>query len=464
MPPKLARVLRNEAVMPAFPTVDDALVSRYDVAGPRYTSYPPVPVWRTDATVDDRRQALASVRRERGLALYIHLPFCESRCRFCGCNVVIAKDRTRADAYVEQIHSEFRSVLELWGPDRPRLRSLHLGGGTPTFLRPRQLRDLIQPILAEFEMDEDREFALEAEPSVTTVDQLAMLADLGFDRISFGVQDLDEAVLTIVDRPGRRRQVAMLTQEARDLGFRSVNYDFIYGLPGQGHDRWRETIRGLIELEPDRVAIYSFAFLPEQRPHQKRLARFHIPAGRAKLELFGQAYEDLLMGGYVPVGMDHFALPSDSLAVAQRQGTLGRNFQGYTTHSEAEVLGLGMSAISDIGGWYLQNPGVLQQYSRAVEAGEWAPARAWRRTSEDDRRRRVIHGLMCNFRVPFQSGDLAELRNELQTLTGPQYRDLLEVSLDGIRLTPMGRIFVRNVAMVFDPYLEDPRGRYSRTV
>ncbi|HJL44065.1 MAG TPA: oxygen-independent coproporphyrinogen III oxidase [Myxococcales bacterium LLY-WYZ-16_1] len=452
------------ALAPAFPAVDEALVSRYDVAGPRYTSYPPVPVWRTDTRADDRIQALQQARTDKGLALYVHLPFCESRCRFCGCNVVVAKDRDRAEAYIDRVLQEFQSVLDLWGDRRPRLRSLHLGGGTPTFLREDQLNRLLRPMLDAFELDEDKEFALEAEPSVTTESQLKALADLGFDRISFGVQDLDESVLEMVERPSRRRQVQALTEAARSLGFRSVNYDFIYGLPGQVPERWAETLEGLLELQPDRVAIYSFAYLPEQRPHQKRLGRFWMPTGPDKLGLFAQAYRRLLRGGYRAVGMDHFALPSDSLAVAQREGSLGRNFQGYTTHSEAEVLGLGMSAISDIGGWYLQNPSVLRAYDQGVETGRWAPARAWRRSREDDRRRRVIQGLMCNFQVHFREGDVAALRSELQRLAEPEYRDLVNVSFDGLDLTPLGRIFVRNVAMVFDDYSTDRQSPYSRTV
>jgi oxygen-independent coproporphyrinogen-3 oxidase len=421
-------------------------------------------VWTRDFGAESRLRAVATARVDRGLGLYVHIPFCESRCRFCGCNVVVAKDRDRADPYIDQVLRELDLTLAHLPKGHHTVRSLHLGGGTPTFLTTDQLTRLIQGVTRHFDVAPDAEFALEAEPTVTTEEQLETLAALGFNRVSFGVQDLNPQVLQVVSRPRAEGALPGLVDRARSLGFRSVNFDLIYGLPNQTAGRWYQTIQRVIELRPDRLAVYSFAFLPDQRTHQRSLAKYPRPSGIDKIQLFAEAYEALCSAGYQPVGMDHFALPEDELAIAQSEGRLGRNFQGYTTQWDMDILGLGVSAISDVGGAFFQNPPVLRGYEKMIQ-GDFRPERGWWRTPDDERRRRVIQDLMCNFAADIQPGDVAVLRSELETLTDPAYADLVRVGRDRIELTSLGRIFVRNVAMVFDHYLPAQAGQsFSRTV
>ncbi|MGF1508728.1 MAG: oxygen-independent coproporphyrinogen III oxidase [Myxococcota bacterium] len=445
--------------------MDEAFVNRYDVSGPRYTSYPTVPVWSREFGAADRASALGRCRVGQGIGMYVHIPFCERRCAYCGCNVVIARDRDRAELYIDRVLQELEDTLPLLPSEPVTIKAMHLGGGTPTFLRPMQLQRLVKGLMKPFERAPGAEFALEAEPTVTSEAHLEVLAELGFNRISFGVQDFDPQVLKIVSRARADDALPRLVETSRRLGFKSVNFDLIYGLPGQRPGRWYQSIQQVLALRPDRAAIYSFAFLPDLRTHQRPLARHPRPVGLEKVGLFAEAYEAMCSEGYVPVGMDHFALPTDDLAMAQREGRLGRNFQGYSTQWNMDILGFGVSAISDVGGAFLQNPSTLREYGRMVDARKLEPERGWKRTQDDERRRRIIQGLMCNFSAPLLLGDVQALASELEVLTRPQFADLVHVGFDRLDLTNLGRIFVRNVAMVFDAYLQgQPAQQFSRTV
>jgi oxygen-independent coproporphyrinogen III oxidase len=441
-----------------------SVVARWDQAVPRYTSYPTIADWRFDFGAGDRLRALSQGHPERGLGVYVHVPFCRSRCRFCGCNVVVARDQKRGDGFVQTALDELRLALRPMPGDRPRLDALHFGGGTPTFLTSEQLQRLTRGILSHFRVESDVEMGLEAEPSVTTDEQLIRLAELGFRRVSFGVQDVDSRVLQIVGRPEHAENLPARMATARALAYESVNVDLIYGLPGQSPTSWEDSIDRVIGLGPDRIALFSFAFLPDRLRHQRPLAKHPRPEGEAKVDLFLRARELLFEAGYVAVGMDHFARPEDGLARALAEGRLGRNFQGYTDRALTELIGIGPSAISDVGGAYFQNPSELADYYAAVEQGEVTPARGLWRSREDDDRRSVVMELMCTGALRLGPSERRVLAPELERLRSTEFAELVGFTEHGLELTEPGRLFVRNVAAVFDRYRRAGEERFSRSV
>jgi oxygen-independent coproporphyrinogen III oxidase len=447
-----------------FPPITDEVVLRHDVPGPRYTSYPTANVWGklTPDTYAARLNEASRLEREP-LSLYFHIPFCAERCTFCGCNVVIAKDPRRADEYLEHLRLEMELVAAKLGRRR-RFAQLHFGGGTPTFLDEAQLERLWGDISSRFSAAEGAEIAIEIDPAVTSKEQLSLLRSFGFNRISMGVQDFDPAVQRAVNRIQSFESTRDLLEHARALGFSGINFDLIYGLPLQTPASWAKTLDRVLALAPDRAAVYSFAWVPNARPHQRRLAVYDRPAGAAKLELFRMAYDLFLDSGYRAIGMDHFARETDELARAQKRGTLGRNFQGYTVKAASDVVAFGVSAISDVRGAYAQNTPVMAKYYAALRAGRLATEKGIVLAGEDFARRRVISELMCNFGVELG----AELRyqRELDELRALEADGLLELIGDRVELTALGRVFVRNVAMVFDEYLRTPIAApaFSRTV
>lgn len=464
--------------------VDDAelraLIQRYDAAGPRYTSYPTAPVWREDFGPTDHAAQLAAAAAHPGdpLSVYAHLPFCEEMCTYCGCNVVITRDHSKADTYLDHLCKELVLAADLLG-DRRGLAQLHWGGGTPTFLDERQLERLLRALTDRFTLLPGAEVAVEIDPVVTRESQLRLLRQLGFNRLSLGVQDFDPQVQEAVHRvqsPERTRDVLDL---ARSLGYGGVNFDLIYGLPYQTLATWERTMERVVALRPDRLAIYSFAFVPEVRPHQKRLPVAALPTGEDKLGLFLLAYRMLTAAGYHAIGMDHFALPEDELALAQERRSLWRNFQGYTVKAAGDVLALGVTGISDVQGAFAQTTRPLSHYYEAVSAGRFATERGVRLTDDDQRRRALITQLMCNFWVDLRghSGvapnrlheepcDQDYFAPELAQLDGFRADGLLRLADGQLEVTPLGRLFVRNIAMVFDAYLKHPQARptFSRTV
>jgi len=447
----------------SLPAIPDELLRRLDVAGPRYTSYPTAPVWSDDFGPEEYARALerAAGSPAQPLSIYVHVPFCRKMCSYCGCNVVIDRTGARAARYLEALPLEIDRVASHLGTRRSVSR-LHLGGGTPTYLDEAQLARMIGALAAAFRLLPDAELSVEIDPKVTRPSQLATLRALGFRRLSLGVQDLDPRVQEAVGRVQTVEETEAAIADARRLGFASVNVDLIYGLPRQTRESWRRTLEAVVRLGPDRVATFAFAYVPSAKPHQRRLPIAELPVGRARLELLGVAQEVFARAGYRAIGIDHFALPDDELARAADRGTLGRDFQGYTAYPAGETVAFGPSAISDVGGVYAQNDRHPDRWERALRDGRLPTVRGHRLTDEDARRRALIGSLMCRFATALPP-DLADEREALL----PMARDGL-LTLDGaaLTLTPLGRLFARNVAMVFDAHLarEARDAAWSRTV
>jgi oxygen-independent coproporphyrinogen-3 oxidase len=450
-----------------FPHLSPEQVRELDVAGPRYTSYPTVPEWRDMTSADASRALAVAGAAGQPCSLYVHIPFCREMCSYCGCHVIIARDRHKMDDYLALVRREAELQRRALGLRAPISR-LHLGGGTPTTLDEGQLAELHAILTENFAIAPDAELALEIDPAITTRGQLTLLARLGFRRLSMGVQDLDPDVQRAVNRIQTEEQTRDALETARQAGFTSVNFDLIYGLPRQTPTSWQRTTERVAALRPDRISLFSFAYVPTVKPHQRRLAVVDMPLADAKLELFRIGYQGFVAGGYVPIGMDHFALPEDELARARAAGRLWRDFQGYSAgRGGAGTIALGVSAIGDVGGAYLQNVKTLPRYASALARGELPIARGWLRSADDDERRAIIGGLMCNFTVALDEDQRARYRPELERLGELAKADLCTVEGGRITLTSTGRVFVRNVAMVFDAYLDSgstAAGAFSRTV
>ncbi|MFI5402224.1 MAG: oxygen-independent coproporphyrinogen III oxidase [Planctomycetota bacterium] len=445
------------------------LVRRYDRPGPRYTSYPTALELHDGLGADAYREALeAAARRDGPLSLYVHLPFCEERCLFCGCNVVVTKHREVAERYMGFLFREIDAVGALLGRGR-KVTQLHWGGGTPTYLSPEQMRRLFGRLRERFALDRDAEIAIEVDPRVTTAEHLETLRELGFNRLSAGVQDFCADVQEAIGRHQTHRQAAALVAHARDLGFESINLDLVYGLPRQTPATFRETLARVVALRPDRLAIYSYAHIPWAKGHQRKIDAAALPSPETKLELLTLAVSELKR--YEPIGMDHFALPEDELARAAKDGTLWRNFMGYTVRRGSDLVGFGLSAIGDVDGTFFQNHRKLHAYEGASGANGLATERGYAPTPDDRLRRHVITSLMCHFRVTREDVERRfgvrfdeAFARELEALE-PLARDGL-VRVDEGGITVAERLFVRNVCMVFDACLtrHGERPRWSRTV
>jgi len=443
------------------------LLSRYDKPGPRYTSYPTAPMWRQDFDARDYRAALAAAGRspEQPLSIYVHVPFCEQMCWFCGCTTVITKRPDRADPYIDTVVQEARLVREALGAER-KVAQHHWGGGTPTFLSPRSIEKLYSGVSRLFPLEEDAEVSIEVDPRVTTREQLVVLRRLGFNRISMGVQDFDHAVQEAVHREQSFQQTRAVVDTSRELGFLSVNIDLIYGLPHQTTGSFKKTLDLVHELRPDRIACYGYAHVPWLKKHQRVIPEQAIPRGKAKLDLYLVALESFGEHGYEAIGMDHFALEGDELAVAARSGKLHRNFMGYATHPADDMVALGMSAISEVAGAFAHNYKDVGTWRAEIERGQLPTDRGLRRSEDDERRRRLILDLMCRFRVDFDDygGSEAFRRRygaELERLQPMVADGLAEVTEDSIMVTDTGRLFVRNLCMLFDAYLSAPGSTIS---
>jgi oxygen-independent coproporphyrinogen-3 oxidase len=458
---------------------DAAVVRRYDVPGPRYTSYPTAPQF-TDAIgeADYLKAARASNDDPipRPLSIYVHVPFCTSPCFYCGCTRVITRDRTAGARYLGRLHREIELQARLFDRDRS-VDQLHFGGGTPTFLNDAELADLMRFISHNFSLRGDalREYSIEVDPRTVDESRLAAIAALGFNRISLGVQDFDPDVQKAVNRMQPREDVLAVMSGARRHGFRSVSVDLIYGLPKQTEAGFARTLEQVIAARPDRVAAYSYAHLPQTFKGQTQIKTQDLCPPEVKLALLGVTIDKLTSAGYVYIGMDHFALPDDELSVALAQGSLQRNFQGYSTRAGLDLIGLGMSAIGQVGDLYVQNYRLLEEWAIALDVARLPIWRGLRLTHEDRIRRAVIQELMCRgtldmrefsrrFDLDFNSHFAAELEN-----LAPLMEDgLVEIENERITVTPLGRLLVRAIAMKFDAYLgEQTNGgarRYSRVV
>ncbi len=458
-----------------FGAITQELVARYDRPGPRYTSYPTAPQFSASFRAADYGAALgrAARRPSEPLSLYVHIPFCESRCTYCGCNVVIAPHRGPEARYLEAVEREVALAAERLG-DRRSVSQLHWGGGTPTYLAPAQCERLFMTITRHFTLAPGAEVAIEVDPCVTSDEHLATLRGLGFNRISMGVQDLDPRVQEAVNRVQSVELTRHQVELARRLGFTSVNIDLIYGLPFQTEEGFRSVARSAIqELSPDRVAVFSYAHVPWLKPHQRALEKLPLPHGWEKFRIFAAGADAFLEAGYRFIGMDHFAKPTDELARALDRGTLHRNFMGYTVLPASDLVGFGMTAIGDVGGAFVQNEKNLARYERSISAGEFAVERGLVRTGEDDLRGGVIRRLICTFGLEFEwvrqrfgVDPRTVFERELASLDAPAADGLVEVDDAGIRVLPRGRVFIRNLCMPFDAYLPREVGPklYSRTV
>ena len=459
--------------------IDPVLIRKFDITGPRYTSYPTADRFVEAFGEQDLTHALA--KRNVGgviqpLSVYVHLPFCSSLCWYCGCNKVVTKDHGRSAKYIKYLGKE----LELVGahmaaqPEAGReICQLHWGGGTPTFLSRDEMAELMQMLRERFELAPDAEVSIEVDPRSTEPGRMAFLAELGFNRVSIGVQDFDPAVQAAVHRIQGEDLTRRVVEESREAGFRSVNLDLIYGLPKQTLDSFNATLDRVLDIAPDRIALYSYAHLPALFKPQRRIHEAELPPAEAKLEIMSLAIGRLTRAGYTFIGMDHFARPDDELAVAQRQGRLQRNFMGYSTQAGADMLGFGVSAIGSIGPNYYQNEKTLEDYYERLDAGRLPVMRGLELTPDDLVRRAVIQSLICNFRVSIEAIELAWLVDfrrafaaELQELGRLEQDGLVDIQPEWIVVTPRGRLLVRAVCAVFDKYLRQRRERaaYSRVI
>jgi oxygen-independent coproporphyrinogen-3 oxidase len=446
--------------------IDNALLRRLERPAPRYTSYPTVPEWSDSFGADDYHVALSRVVTcaFESLSLYVHIPFCRELCSYCGCNVVVTRDPARVERYLDAVIAELALVAARLG-GRRALGRIHFGGGTPTFLDESQLERLWSAIVSGFSVAPGAEVAIEIDPVVTSAAQLTQLAGFGFNRISMGVQDFDPVVQAAVQRRQSIDETRVAIEHARAVGFGSVNLDLIYGLPHQTEASFARTMDAVVALAPDRVAAFSFAYLPEARPNQRRLTLAALPTGVAKLRLLAVAQEQLAAADFRAIGIDHFARPDDELARAAAAGRLWRDFQGYTTHRASATIGIGASAISDFGDAYAQNHHLLGRYESAIAAGAPATVKGRWLSDDDQRRRAVIVQLMCNGAVDLDSDGQAYFAPELAALAAEERDGLVSIRGGRLTLTALGRVFARNVAMAFDAQLAgaQPR-RFSATV
>jgi oxygen-independent coproporphyrinogen III oxidase len=453
-----------------------SLVERYDRPGPRYTSYPTAVEFHTGFGEQAYRARLATAAAiDAPLSLYLHVPFCESRCAYCGCAVIATTKRDVAATYLEYLQREIAMLAEALGTRR-RVVQCHWGGGTPTYLSPAQIATLDASVRRHFDVAPDAEKAIEIDPRVTTPRQIALLRQLGFNRLSFGVQDFDERVQHAIGRHQSEQVTRSLYWAARDAGFDSINFDLVYGLPLQTPESFRRTLESVIDLLPDRIAVYSYAHVPWMRAHQKAIDPLDLPDAQTKRALLGAALDAFTDAGYIAIGIDHFALPDDELAVAARERRLHRNFMGYTVRPAPDSVAVGVSAIGDVAGAFSQNHKTLARYYEAIDAGRFPVERGYALTDDDRVRRYVIAELMCNFHVEgtalrarFGVGLEDRFAPELDRLTepgGPAADGLVRLEGGSLTVTDLGRLFVRNVCMVFDQYLAAHEGRpvFSRTV
>ncbi|MGA2719880.1 MAG: oxygen-independent coproporphyrinogen III oxidase [Candidatus Acidiferrales bacterium] len=454
--------------------ISDEILEKYNRPGPRYTSYPTAPVWKDDFGPDDLENYYERAEERRTpLSLYMHLPFCESLCLFCACNVSIQKDKSVAVPYLAALKKEIEHVAGRVSKNRA-VSQFHWGGGTPSYLSPAQMEDLFEHTRERFTFAPDAEIGIEVDPRVTHRAHLETLRRLGFNRLSMGIQDFQPKVQETIHRVQPYEMTRDLIAIGRELGFESLNVDLIYGLPYQTAESFRHTIDQVLTLVPDRVAMFSYAHVPWLKKQQGSF-QAHLPEGKEKFRIFRAGLERFLDAGYLYIGMDHFARPGDELATAQQNRTLHRNFQGYTTKAGADLYGMGVSAISSIGEAYAQNRKEVPAYQDTVGSRGIATMRGYRLSSDDVIRRAVIGRLLCHTVIPkrevereFSISFDEYFAAELDRLEEPRAEGLVELAPGEIRVTPLGRIFIRNVAMVFDRYLHeqqmDQRPLFSKTL
>ena len=453
------------------------LIKRYDVAGPRYTSYPTAVQFMEGFDAEAYRRHVAASNSElipKPLSLYVHLPYCKSLCYYCGCMKKVTRHTHQADEYLTLLDKEIELQGDLFDHDREVIQ-LHFGGGTPTFHTDEQLKALMEQLGKHFSLsrDDSREFSIEVDPRTVGTDRLALLASMGFNRISLGIQDINPDVQKAVNRIQDTDDTLAMIEGSRDLGFNSVSVDLIYGLPLQTIDTFSNTLDTVISARPNRLAVYNYAHLPHLFRAQRMINSDDVPSPETKLALMEMTINKLIDSGYVYIGMDHFALPDDELTIAQREGGLQRNFQGYSTRRECDLVGLGVSSIGKVGDCYAQNIKDIRTWQSVVSEGKLPIWRGVSLNTEDRLRRRVIESIMCHGEIDFDTFedmfaiDFHEhFAPELDSLEQMEADGLLNMSGDSFGVTAAGRLLVRNIAMVFDEYLKAPESapRFSRVI
>ena len=470
--------MRTRVAEPSFLStplhLSEALIRRFNTSGPRYTSYPTADRFQDGYTPEQYFEALgqrARQERARPLSLYFHLPFCVSLCYFCACNKIITQDRSRSAEYLDYLKREIVMVAEHLGPHR-LTGQLHLGGGTPTFLSQDELSQLMYAVREQVTLADDAEISVEIDPRTVSDEMLGHLANLGFNRTSFGVQDFDPAVQEAIHRIQPYEMVEQAIATSRAVGFESINTDLMYGLPKQSVASFSHTLDRLAELRPDRIALYNYAHLPQRFRAQRLINEAHLPDAETRLQIFMMATQRLLDVGYEYIGLDHFALPNDELNLARLDKSLHRNFQGYTTRADSDLVAFGVSAIGQVGRTHVQNVRSLKEYYACLDAQQLPTARGFDMDDDDVLRGEVIMALMCS--MPVQFAELNQrygidfqnyFAQELTALTPYQEAGLIQVDAHAIQVLDAGRLFVRAFSMVFDKYLQQrTTARYSRLI
>jgi oxygen-independent coproporphyrinogen-3 oxidase len=458
------------------------LLHKYNTAGPRYTSYPTAPMWQDTYNADIHKQVIRDTNdrakpNPHPLSLYAHLPFCEQRCLFCGCNVVITQQREHAEKYLGYLFRELEQVAALVDTSRPVVQ-FHWGGGTPTYLSEAQMARLFHYQTQLFKLAPEAEVAIEVDPRVTTEGQITLLKELGFNRISLGVQDFNAQVQETIHRVQPLDMTTRMVEHIRSLGFEGLNFDLIYGLPFQTVESFTQTVKEVIALNPDRIALYSYAHVPWLSPHQNQIPEAALPETETKFRILQTALEMLMAAGYLYIGMDHFAKPHDELSQALKNGNLHRNFMGYTVQQgkvlPSDLYGFGVSAISGFQGQFAQNQRKLPQYYEAIDAGRLPTMRGYILSEEDRLRQQVIMSILCqgeldyaSFQQRFGIDFKAHFADALAQLEEMTQDGLVHLTATRLQVTPLGRLFSRNIAMPFDAYLPQMSGNrptFSKTV
>ncbi len=460
-----ATTLNLDRIMPGVST---ETLRKYDISGPRYTSYPTADRFVDAFTEDSYKLALEqrrAIAANQPLSIYVHIPFCESLCFFCACNKIVTKHHERSVEYLRYLNREIDLHIAHLGAGQT-ISQLHLGGGSPTFFSDEELSELMAMLKRNFIFAAGGEYSIEVDPRTVNEQRLKHLADLGFNRLSFGVQDFDPEVQKAVHRIQPAEQVFSLVEAARRYQFKSVNVDLIYGLPMQTPESFKHTLAQVVALKPNRIALYGYAHLPERFKPQRRISEYELPAATDKITMLASALSTFLAAGYVYVGMDHFALPDDDLAIAKRQGRLHRNFQGYSTQPDCDLISLGVSAIGRVGATYSQNAKTIEEYYDHLNHGRFPVERGLALSRDDIVRRAVIMAIMCQGALQYEAIELAYMldfksyfADELEALKALEKTDMVVLENDGLQVTDTGWFFVRAVAMVFDKHLQTDRNR-----
>lgn len=452
------------------------LINAYDKSGPRYTSYPTAVQFSTDFTSSDYKQQIQlSNMNNDDLSLYFHIPFCDTICFYCGCNKIVTKNRNRAEPYLEHLYKEIEMQAALFDSKRV-VTQLHWGGGTPTFISHEQMTELMTVTKKYFNLlsDDSGEYSIEIDPREANKETIILLRELGFNRMSLGVQDFNPDVQKAVNRIQSMEETEEVIVAARDSGFHSISIDLIYGLPHQNVNTFTDTLTKVIALDPDRLSIFNYAHLPEMFKTQRQIDASKIPSSQIKLEILQQAIKQLTDAGYVYIGMDHFAKPTDELSLAQNNKNLYRNFQGYSTHADCDLIGLGVTSIGKVANCYSQNVKTMDEYYELIDNNQLPVFRGVELTADDLLRREVINQLICHYYLNFehienQFGIIfsSYFESELDELVKMQQDGLLIIDKDisgSITIQPIGYLLIRNICMVFDRYLDDSKSKFSKVI